>query len=128
MINYHHDEAVGQSMNIMPESWNQFHLNCLRKLLKIILCIKATDTAVLFWSGLPSIQYSAIESPGQVGWPTCQNAQHTPPQKTFLWWTCRGEALTGWAKEALVTRIVSKHHCLPHWYAFLKHYLLLFTR
>ena len=47
--------------------------------------------------------------PGKVSWLSCQNAWHTPFQKTVLRRISGAETLTGWTEDAL-QRTVSKRH------------------
>ncbi|KAJ1096931.1 hypothetical protein NDU88_002061 [Pleurodeles waltl] len=60
---------------------NCFHMNCLRRLLKITWQDKVPDTDVLSQAGLPSI-YTLLS---KVGRPSCTNARNAPLQETILW-------------------------------------------
>ncbi|XP_043916117.1 uncharacterized protein LOC122792394 [Protopterus annectens] len=63
---------------------NHFHMNCLRRLLKITWQDKVPGTVVLsVWTA--KYLDTAEKSPSQVGRPPYTYASHKPPQETVLW-------------------------------------------
>lgn len=66
-----------------------------------------TLRSYLLLTCMPSIHTQP--GPSKVSWLSCQNAWHTPFQKTVLRRIIGAETLTGWTEDAL-QRTVSKRH------------------